>query len=121
MTTPDTIVLKSLDMTPLICEYCERPFAMVQSGALLITSKHLGNSHSNILRLEDIICMLQASLNVSRFDLICGRCLLPFAVIRYGVLIIKSHHSSETHSSAIRLDDAIRMHQEYLDAIHAIG
>lgn len=46
---------------PLLCQCgtCKTPFAVVQNGCLVITVRHNGDKHTNVLRLEDVKQMLE--------------------------------------------------------------
>ena len=41
------------------CGTCKTPFAVVQNGCLVITVRHGGDKHTNVLRLEDVVKLLQ--------------------------------------------------------------
>lgn len=46
---------------PCGCAGCELPFAYIQNGVLVIESRHHGEQHVNVLRLEELIRLLQAA------------------------------------------------------------
>lgn len=41
------------------CDECNLPYARVQDGVLVIESRHYGVKHTNVIRLEDMIELLQ--------------------------------------------------------------
>ena len=43
----------------LRCSDCHLPFARVQEGVLIIESKHDRVKHMNVIRLEDVVELLQ--------------------------------------------------------------
>jgi len=43
----------------LRCPDCGLPFARVQDGVLVIETQHYGKRHTNVLRLEDVVQLLQ--------------------------------------------------------------
>jgi hypothetical protein len=53
----------SLRQHPLRCQCgaCDLPFATVQAGVLVIISRHGGDKHTNVLRLEDVERLLAES------------------------------------------------------------
>jgi len=44
----------------LICSCCDLPFARAQAGALLISSRHHGATHTNALSLEVVVRLLES-------------------------------------------------------------
>lgn len=46
----------------LRCVHCGTPIAEIQGGVLVIRSKHHGQQHINLLRLEDLKQKMEATL-----------------------------------------------------------
>ncbi len=43
----------------LTCACCNQPFARLQNGAIVITSRHHGDRHTNCISLTDVLELLQ--------------------------------------------------------------
>ena len=81
----------------LVCARCDKPFARVQQGAIIIDLIHPGGRpHVNVITLEQL-----DSLGDDPLKLRCARCPQRFARIQQDSILIDATHYGNLHTNVI--------------------